>query len=401
MEFARVRTSVEVSGDVTGSAVRNRGVAVHEEPDVGHPRKELELLDIRTVFDPSSSAMTTLRVLLGDIAESPAVAWIALPSTSGALVIEHVHGQATTLLNNLVVPEGRGLTGKVFRHGEIDWVEQYASSTSITHEFDTVINAENVVRMLAAPLRVEDGVTGVLTLASRVTGPFGDVEVDHIDALARRLGVALEIARRSRLHAEAAAMAERKRVSEELHDGVGALLFSLNSRAERLRSRLGDKLELEEDITLLQRDLTAVSQEMRGLLAGWHGTVQSDLHAVLLGDAREFEQRSGIRCEVVYLGDAPALALSHLEALAKFVREALLNVEKHANAKSVSLTVATLPTQTSVAIADDGIGLSNVRSSNGIGLAAAVDRISRLGGTASIIEDADIGGVVARATVPR
>lgn len=359
----------------------------------------LALFDIRTVFDPNSAAIETLRSVLGSDGDTSGVAWIALPSPTGELMIEYVHGATTPLLRQLQIPDGRGLTGKVFSSGAIGWVEHYATATSITHEFDSVIEAEDVVRMLAAPLRVNDSVAGVLTLASRMEGAFGDVAIDRIDGLARHVGVALEIARRTRLYAEAAAAAERQRISEELHDGMGALLFSINSRAERLRARFDSGEVPDADFDALQRDLALAGRGMRDLLSGWRGAEESDLHGEIVADANDFEARSGARCTVVFLGGALALDPDRAAAMKKFVREALLNVEKHAHASSVSITVAALATQTTIAVSDDGRGLTD-NADRGFGLVAAADRVARLGGTVSVVNDDAGVGVVARAVIP-
>ena len=93
---------------------------------------DFALFDIRTVFDPNSTAIETLRCVLGSESESSGVAWIALPSPSGELMVEYVHGAATPLLKQLQIPPGGGLTGKVFNRGTVDWVEHYASAASIT-----------------------------------------------------------------------------------------------------------------------------------------------------------------------------------------------------------------------------------------------------------------------------
>lgn len=362
--------------------------------------QELALFDIRTVFDPESSAIQTLRSVLDTDSDGSGVAWIALPSAQSDLVIEHVHGAATGLLSRLLVQTGRGLTGKVFNHGKLEWVDHYTSSTTITHEFDHVIQAEGVVRMLAAPLRVDEEINGVLTLASRREGVFGSQAVERIELLARKVGLALQIARHSRLHAEAAVTAERTRISEELHDGVGALLFSISSRTDRIRRRFSDDNELTSDLDALQRELELAGRGMREMLATWRRAGESDLQAEIVADAQAFELRTGVRCTVVFLGGEVRLDHSRTEALKRFTREALLNVEKHAKASSVSIAVAGLINQTSIAVTDDGGGL-RVNPERGFGLHAARERIHRLGGGVSVVQDSDKNGVIARAWIPR
>lgn len=367
-------------------------------PRVSTVQRGLELIDIRTVFDPSSAAVRTLRAVLEPGRES-SIAWIALPSPSGELLIEYVHGESTPLLQHLWVPAGRGLTGKVFQRGAVDFVEQYVAATTITHDFDTVIEAEAVVRMLAAPLQAGDETVGVLTLATRSAGVFGDGEIARVEDLARQAGVALEIARQTRLRAEAAAAAERLRISEDLHDGLAALLFSISSRADRLQGRITDG-DLADDVRALQRDVGRATRDLRAFIGGWRESAVGDLHVELLNDCTAFEHRTGVRCHLACLGPVERVEGISADVAVRFVREALLNVEKHAGATSVSVTVAAMPAELTIAVADDGRGFPADRSGGGFGLTAARERIARIGGELSVVDD-EGGGSIVRVRLPR
>ena len=64
------------------------------------------------------------------------VAWIAEPSDDGALVLGQVRGDHTGLLRGLHVPSGLGLTGKVYACAHPAWVDDYFTSSDITHTYD-------------------------------------------------------------------------------------------------------------------------------------------------------------------------------------------------------------------------------------------------------------------------
>lgn len=355
------------------------------------------LLDVRTIFDPASTLTSTLRAALAGDGRASAVAWVALPEDDGGLVIEHVLGQRTPALERLDVGQGQGLTGKVFERASVHWVDDYTGADTITHEFDAIIESERIRRMIAAPLTVHDTVLGVLSVGRRDAGDFADRTIDDVVNLARQASTALGIARETRAMSAAAALAERRRVSEELHDGVGALMFSLLSRADRLERRSASTY-LTDDVHEIQRELGEVSSLVRALVSEWHESASTDLRSELLDVVEDFERRSGIGASLVFLGSVPALDAARIQALTRFVGVALSNVERHASARRVSVTASGLPGHVSVAVSNDGPSPDRVVP--GVGLGGAEARIARLGGTLTHIGDEDDGGFTVRARIP-
>ena len=94
------------------------------------------------------------------------------------------------------------------------------------------------------------------------------------------------------------------------------------------------------------------------------------------------------------IGDRPAAGV---EAATYFlVSEALANVAKHADASSVSVTVARNTGSLDVEVHDDGRGGANPEGS---GLQGLADRVAALGGDFAVVEGAD-GGTSVRASIP-
>jgi signal transduction histidine kinase len=124
------------------------------------------------------------------------------------------------------------------------------------------------------------------------------------------------------------------------------------------------------------------------------------LPIALRADCRAFESRTGSSARVVVLDELPMIPVSRAKALTDTVREALLNVEKHAEARSVLVAVFFDGESVTAVVADDGIGLRDAKDAKpGLGLAANRDRLGRLGGTLTV-ENNDDGGVTLRARVP-
>jgi signal transduction histidine kinase len=103
---------------------------------------------------------------------------------------------------------------------------------------------------------------------------------------------------------------------------------------------------------------------------------------------------------LIVLSDLPTLPRGSITALADLTREALHNVEKHAIAQSVVVSVFCQRNGVAVTVADDGVGLDDCRRNDGLGLAAMTERMARVGGTFTMEPNED-GGVTAHGWLPR
>ncbi|WP_238413112.1 GAF domain-containing sensor histidine kinase [Saccharothrix deserti] len=341
-----------------------------------------------------------LRRALALLADSSEVAWTARPDATGVLTLEQVIGDRTGVLRALRVPPDTGLTGKVYRAGRVEWVDDYFGSQEITHEFDRHIAAEEVRRVLAVPLLRDGESLGVIALGPRDDGTFGDRDVERVLAIAAQAALAVSVAERARLSREIAVHEERQRLAVELHDSVGALLFAIGSGVADLAESARTDPELRARLDRLQGQAADATTALRESLR----TLRSSPAALALGvalraDCAAFSDRTGLPAELVILdGDPPELPPSRSEALLTAVREALLNVEKHARAGAVTVSVQRSATWLSIAVHDDGVGLRPDHAP-GLGLTSTAEALARLGGSVRVVSDPD-GGTIWRARLP-
>src|SRR5262249_4877160 len=121
----------------------------------------------------------------------------------------------------------------------------------------------------------------------------------------------------------------------------------------------------------------------------------------LQADCRGFEERTGIPIRLLMLDDVPPLPAAPAGALVAAVREALLNVEKHAEAGAVLVDVGRTHPRITVVIPDARGGLPpDWADRAGLGLSGAADRLGRLGGGLRVDGNEDDDGVTVRAWVP-
>jgi len=271
------------------------------------------------------------------------VAFVGVPEGDERIVLLHGAGALTHELDGMVVPAGWGLAGRVTGSRVPHWVEDYCADETIIHidRVDSSVAAEGLRSVLAVPILHQEWVLGVLYAAQRSVTPFGGRTIEAMLLAAGRVATAVTIAERARHHAEVAVQEERRRLALELHDSVGAMLFAIGAGVRGLggepalapvvRSRLADiERQAGEASATLRLSLQALSVPPQELALG----------VALRCDCRCFEERSGVSARVILLSEVPVLRAAATRALADSVREALLNVEKHAGARSVVVTVS-------------------------------------------------------------
>ncbi len=323
-------------------------------------------------------------------------------------VIRWLSGNQTESLAGLVVPVGQGLGGRVLALGRPAQVADYLTAPSITHHFDNPVREEGLSGLLAAP--VIDPVTGqpvaLAYVALRTAGEFGPATIDALQRVTVDLGVALRTAEQAAHQSTTAVAAERRRLQVSLHDSVGAMLFSIGAQVRDLYEVAGADPALTSRLHRLQSEVAAASGALRqSLLALSETTPDRALPVTVAEHCRSFEARTGVSTRFVQLGTLPALDPIRVEVLVAAVREGLLNVEKHASAASVVVSLGPADGGVQVAVANDAGGqaapgaLDCGAAGSGLGLARLADRVSCVAGRMSFVRDEE-DGCTLRAWVP-
>lgn len=333
------------------------------------------------------------------------VGYAAQIEGSDLLVIRGWSGACSPQLRNLEVRRGLGLGGKAYALARPVWVPDYCASRQITHDFDEVVRAEGIGAMVAVPLVHDGRLLGVAYGARRESVQLGDTALHGVEDIAEPAATALHLAQRAERQTEVALFAERQRIAIALHDSVGAMLFSIGAEVRDLQSTACAQPELLAKLRGVEARVADTAAAFRESLAVLDMvTPNQALTATLRGDCEAFGRRTGVTSRCVALTEVSELGDAHNAAVVAVVREALVNVEKHAEATSVVVSIAASDGGVVVAVADDGLGWVAAghrphATSSGIGLNASYDRLARLGGTLSVVGNED-GGLTVRAWVP-
>lgn len=196
---------------------------------------------------------------------------------------------------------------------------------------------------------------------------------------------------------------ERGRIGRELHDGVGQILSGIKFRLQSLPK------ELSRSRPAAVRALRQVAGQLDEAIAEIRRTSQNlvppELKALGLKDAlgylcRTFQQRSRVRVDFRCPGCRAQLDGQTSLAMFRICQEALSNVEKHARARRVLVSLRRVDHSVELVVADDGRGWDRRRSKRmpgvgGAGLVNIRERAESLGGTVEILSRPGHGTKVA------
>ena len=186
--------------------------------------------------------------------------------------------------------------------------------------------------------------------------------------------VVLERRVRTRL-ARAAALAERRRVARDLHDGIAQDLAFIAAHGEQMASEMGE----EHPMVVAARRALAVSRSTISDLSDPAGATASEaLDAV----AQELRDRFGVAVAVhaEIGGHLPSGVRDHMSRIA---REAIANAARHGQAKNVLVSLQRADGGVALRIVDDGCGIpvgDGGDAPEGFGLRSMRERAGSMGG---------------------
>lgn len=245
-------------------------------------------------------------------------------------------------------------------------------------------NHPPMTSFLGVPILVRGEVFGNLYLTEKTTAEvFTDIDEELAVGLATAAGVALENARLHALVAEMALVEDRERIARDLHDTVVQRLFatslSLQAAGPLIRSDPESASgRIEAAIDALDETIKTIRSAIFALERGRPRS--GDLRSEILDVCRRASPALGFEPAAVFDGPVDAATVDEVGAdLVATLREALANVARHAQARSVWVAVTAHDGQLTLDVADDGKGLQGLRR-GGHGLANMEERANRHGG---------------------
>lgn len=177
-----------------------------------------------------------------------------------------------------------------------------------------------------------------------------------------------------RERSEKAVLEEREKIAKELHDGIAQSLFFLSVQVNKLGSEFSKDdhsyNKLKKTLQHIHDDTRSAIQNLRNLPAEADISWTRSLNAFL----NDMESQHDIEIHRDWsLKDEDLTSKEKIELFA-CVREAIINVIKHADTNEVWLKTSTTPKGWICTIVDNGLGFDSHEPTDGFGLKILQDR---------------------------
>jgi signal transduction histidine kinase len=344
------------------------------------------VLEITTATFGATVGMVLLRDLDGGVLRAKASVGLEIPMDE-----------------ELCVNLGQGFSGTIAQTGEPAMLPNLDRSEGVLNP----ILRTKARALWGVPLKHGEQVIGVLLIGFTRPYEWLPTERELLRAIADRSGLAFDRARmhdalRERemriaelsAHLLTAQEQERKRISRELHDETGQALMVIRLYLGMLESALrggAAKHKVRETVSVVDRTI----EGLRRMIARLSPLVLQELGlvAAIRKEAKDLAKSTGVKTRVVIDEQVGRLAADTEAAIYRVVQEALHNVAKHSQAKTVNIQMTREYEQVRLLVEDDGIGIGKPanRERRTFGLEGIKERISMLGGKVRIVSAKDKG----------
>jgi signal transduction histidine kinase/DNA-binding NarL/FixJ family response regulator len=295
-----------------------------------------------------------------------------------------------------VFPLTEGMTGAVVAHRAPVWFARY---DEVQGGHVAAAERATLRGVIGVPLEWRGRVIGVCIVFSRdERRVFGPDDAELLELFARHAAIALATARahevaEERARAEAAS-AERDRLLGEVHDSLAQRLVSIRvylDHAERDLAAIVGNDEINAVLAQLRQAGTAARDALAEARLTLLGLASSPLNGqtlegALRSEAAWAQSMGGLEVRYVSAGTPPVLDERLSQEVLRVAREALTNIVRHAQARSVRLGLMYEPTAVTLLVQDDGQGFDPKAEWSGdrFGLRALSERARVLGATVDV-----------------
>ena len=326
--------------------------------------------------------------------------FIARPQPDGETLVETVAGEDAERYVGMKLDPTKSKTARVLERRRSERVDSLIDDPEVEQQAARFMGARTG---LFVPLIVRDRAIGVVVAQDKqqADSRFTDEDVRIAEAFAERAAVAIDlserVARDSLRRVVAGQELERKRLARELHDETGQALTSILLGLKNIEGAASEE-EMRRSVPELRELVVSTLHDVRRLAVELRPKALDDFGLVpaLERLAETFAEQTNVTVDVqAALGDS-RLPEEAETALYRIVQEALTNVIKHANARTVSVVLTRKGESVAVVIEDDGRGFDpEATPDKGLGLLGMRERIALVGGRLSIESRPEHGTTVA------
>ena len=225
--------------------------------------------------------------------------------------------------------------------------------------------------MMVLPLHGDAEVRGVLTLV-RLRGRrgFTDSDLRMAASFASHASIALELADAAAAEQRLVLLEDRDWIARDLHDHVIQELFSIGLSLQGVAMTLGLDQPLGERVQQRVDDIDRTIRRIRTSIFALRGPLDATtggLRDALLAVINDLTPLLGFAPHASFTGLVDIAIDAQLAAdLEAVVREALTNVVRHAQARSVDIDLSATTDDVVLSVSDDGVGLGDEQRRSGL-----------------------------------
>lgn len=339
---------------------------------------------------------------LGEVHHADGVVVRILRDSQLELVESYGLSEKSDYLQTLV-PMRFVLHHGMFGRGAIEVrTEQVANVIADSRESGQPVD---VCQIVSIPLQYRDSILGCyqLFLSSRKKLPRDSPEL--LMSIGQHLGVAIEQARLDVDADRLLLVEQRAKMANELHDSLAQTLASLRFQVRVVDETLhqGEEQVTWEELEKLESKVEQANRELRALIGRFRAPLQ-DREVVISVEKliRKFRQDTGTAVFFQNEWSDDNLSAEQRVDVIQIVKEALSNIKKHADAKTVRVLIRHQAGRFRVMVEDDGRGYDekvltysrNDKSGEHIGRQIMVERAENLGAELKMESEPGDGSVV-------
>ena len=180
---------------------------------------------------------------------------------------------------------------------------------------------------------------------------------------------------------------EKKRIAQELHDGVLGRLFGTRLNLDSL-NRMGDdeavmrRIEYLNELKNIEQDIREISHDLNREKFALINNFLAILNNLLEEQKASFNTQ--VTCEIDETIDWDNLSNTIKINIYRIVQEGLQNMNKYAQASKVKISIKSTPGGLALVIADNGIGFDTSLKRKGIGVQNMISRANEMRGELNI-----------------
>ncbi|MFN8441884.1 MAG: PAS domain S-box protein [Caldilineaceae bacterium] len=191
---------------------------------------------------------------------------------------------------------------------------------------------------------------------------------------------------------------ERKRISREIHDQLGQSLTAIKMEVKAAQRRVNsDPAGVAARLHTADQMIDETVDTVRRIAADLRPGVLDHfgLGPAVEWQMEQFKQRNHIDYQLEITVDPKLITPDMATASFRILQEALTNVVRHAQASSVSVTLATNEREFMMKVQDNGCGLSEATSKRqSLGVLGMSERAQQLGGSVTLSGEPGTGALV-------